>query len=79
MPLYRSIPRKYGSMFVVRSGLLTNLPEDYINYNGKYFEFSGIDSLALSLLELSCGKIQTIPLPLVLSIRDSSIDQKEKA
>jgi hypothetical protein len=57
---YRSIARKYGRVVSFKADTLGNLPEELIKFNNKHFEYSGIDSLMLSLLEMSCGKIQAI-------------------
>jgi hypothetical protein len=70
---YRSVARKYGKVISFKANSLGNIPEEFIKFNNKHFEYSGIDSLMLSLLELSCGKIKVINKPLALSLIDSRI------
>lgn len=44
-------------------------------FNEKPFEYSGIDSLAMTMLEMSCGKFKAIKEPLGLVLIDSKIQE----
>lgn len=78
MAIYRSAAAKYGRVVVSKSATLQNIPLSHIQHNGKYFEYSGLYSIAASLLELSCGRVKAIAEPLALAVQDSAIAEAER-
>lgn len=75
---YRHIPAKYGRILACKAATLQSILLQYIQHNGKYFEFTGIDSIAVSLLELSCGRTKVIDEVMGLAGWDSSVLEGER-
>ena len=73
MAIYRNSAAKYGRVLVSKSATLLNIPLSHIKHNGRYFEYSGLDSIAVSLLELSCGRVKVIAEPIAMPILDYEI------
>ena len=78
MLLYRKLASKFGRLFSFKAEVMKRVTEDYVKFNGKHFQYTGINSLAVSLLEVSCGQVQKIDLPLSFAIKDSQIEKEEE-
>lgn len=75
--MYRTIPKDYGKIFISKLQLLTKISSEYVIFNKRPLEHSGIDSIAYSLFEISCGKAKQIKEPVIFTISDSSIQVDE--
>lgn len=75
---YRHTPAKYGRILACKAATMQNILPQHIQHNGKYFEFTGIDAIAVSLLELSCGRTKVVDEVMGLSGWDSSVVEAEK-